>query len=179
MRFPRLFLIGAFVFALALIPLQAQSSSSSQLSSADRQFLNQAASGDKAEIELGQLAQQKAQNDQVKMVGQHLVTDHQKSLDQAQKLADKKGISLNPTLAPSDQQTKAKLEKVSGAEFDREFVRHEVRDHRKDIAEYQQEARNGQDGDVKQFAEQSVPTLQSHLQMSQSAEQSVSKSAQR
>src|SRR5690349_17575985 len=87
---------------------------SAKLSAPDRQFLDKAAQGGKAEVELGQLAQQKASSDDVKKFGERMVTDHSKANDQLQQLAAQKGITLPDKLNPKDQATKARLEKLSG-----------------------------------------------------------------
>ena len=61
----------------------------------------------------------------------------------------------------------AKLQQLSGRDFDHEFIRVMVEDHQKDIAEFKKEAGEGH-GPVEQLAAQTLPTLEKHLQMAQS-----------
>jgi putative membrane protein len=150
-------------------------SSNGKLSTADRQFVTKAAQGGMAEVELGQLATQKAQSAQVKQFGQRMVDDHTKANDQLKQVASQENITLPTGLDAKDQALKDRLEKLSGAQFDKVYMQHMVMDHKKDIAEFQKEANSGKDQQVKQFAQQTLPTLQQHLQMAQQDEQAVMK----
>ena len=64
----------------------------------DRQFMDKAAQGGMAEVELGQLAQQNAQSPDVKAFGKRMVDDHSKANDQLKQLASQKGVSLPTSL---------------------------------------------------------------------------------
>src|SRR3569832_1104941 len=55
-------------------------------------FLQKAAAGQQQEIDLGQLATQKAESDEVKQFGARMVTDHQKARQAVQQLARKGGL---------------------------------------------------------------------------------------
>ena len=68
-----------------------------------------------------------------------------------------------PHVNAKDQATKDRLEKLSGNEFDQAYMRDMVKDHTKDVAEFQKAASTASNPDVKSFAEQTLPTLQSHL----------------
>jgi putative membrane protein len=135
---------------------------------ASKTFLRNAIEGNYAEIQMGQLAQQKGQSDGVKSFGQMLVTDHsdanRKALDAA------KQIGLEPPSGPSAQQQADydRMSKLAGSSFDNRFARDIVADHRKDIREYQQEARR--DDAAGQYAKDSLPTLEKHLQTATSLE---------
>jgi putative membrane protein len=63
------------------------------------------------------------------------------------------------------QKVMDKLSKLSGADFDREYMKHMVEDHVKDVALFEKEAKNGKDADLKAWAEKTLPTLKEHLQM--------------
>jgi len=154
------------------------SSSNGKLSTADRQFVTKAAQGGMAEVELGQLATQKAQSEQVKQFGQRMVDDHTKANDQLKQVASRENITLPTGLDAKDQALKDHLEKLSGAQFDKVYMQHMVTDHKKDIAAFQKEATSGQNEQVKQFAQQTLPTLQSHLQQAQQTDQVAMKEGQ-
>lgn len=135
---------------------------------AEQQFVKAAIQGDLAEVKMGQLAQQKGASQDVKQFGQTLQQDHSQNLQQAQQLAQQLGIT--PPSEPNAQQTKTydRLSKLSGAKFDRQFAKDMVQDHKKDISKYQAEAKK--QGPTAQFAQQTLPTLQKHLQMAESIE---------
>ena len=149
------------------------SSDSDKVARADRKFIETAAEGGMAEVQLGQLAAQKGQSDQVKQFGQKMVDDHTKANDQLKQIASTKGVTLPTDLKSADKREMDRLSKLSGAEFDREYMKHMVSDHKKDVSDFQKEAKSGKDAEVKSFASQTVPVLQQHLQLAQSTDAAV------
>ncbi len=146
----------------------SSSSSKGKLSAADQKFMKQAAQGGQAEVELGQLAQQKAQSPDVKAFGQRMVNDHTKANDELKQVASQVGVTLPSQPDAKDQAEKARLEKMSGAQFDKAYMNYMVSDHKKDVADFQREAAHATDPAVKNFAQTTLPTLQSHLQEAES-----------
>jgi putative membrane protein len=132
-----------------------------------QKFIAKAIQGNMAEVQMGQLAQQKGSSDGVKQFGKTLETDHSQANQTATAAAG--SISVTPPTRPSKMQQAMydKLNKLSGPQFDRQFASSMVKDHKKDIAEYQKEAKR-KDGQVSDYAKQSLPTLQKHLQLAQS-----------
>ncbi len=175
--------IGVAAFALAAAGAQAQtgtpksrmqstmpaSQSETKASGADKTFVKQAIQADLAEVQMGKLAQQNGQSEAVKQFGQKLVSDHSANADKAKQLAEQ--IGLTPPSEPSAKQQAEykKMSKLSGAKFDREFARGMVKDHKADVAKFKKEGQKS--GPVADFAKQTVPTLEQHLQMAQSIEQ--------
>ena len=149
----------------------SMNSNASTLSSSDRKFMEKAAEGGMAEVKLGQLAAQKASAEQVKQFGQRMVDVHSKANDQLKQLASTKNVTLPTNLDKSTQREYDKLSKLSGADFDREYMKHMVSDHKKDVSEFKSESNKAKDADLKQFASSTLPTLQEHLNLAQSAEQ--------
>ena len=149
------------------------SSSAKTVSSADKKFAMEAAQGGLAEVELGRLAAEKGQSDKVKQFGQRMVDDHTNANNQLKSVAQKNNITLPTSVNAKDQALKDKLSGLSGAEFDRAYMQNMVKDHQKDISEFQKEANNGSNADLKGFAAQTLPTLQEHLRMAKEAEQTV------
>ena len=139
----------------------------------DHSFMVKAAQGGMAEVELGQLAQQNAQSQQVKDFGQRMVNDHSKANDELKQLASQQGVSLPATLDAKDQATKQRLSKLHGAAFDKAYMQDMVMDHKKDIAEFKHEASAGNDQGVKDWASKTLPTLESHLQQAEKVAPSV------
>ena len=141
----------------------ANSKSSKTAATADEHFMKKAAEGGLAEVELGKLAADKASSDDVKMFGQRMADDHSKANDELKSIASQKGVTLPEKLNAKDQALKDRLEKLSGKQFDQVYMHNMVRDHTKDVAEFQHEASNGKDAAVKDFAEKTLPTLKDHL----------------
>lgn len=135
---------------------------------ADKTFMKEAIQGDLAEVQMGKLAQQNGQSEAVKQFGQKLVSDHGANADKAKQLADQMGMTP-PTEPNAKQQAEyKKMSKLSGEKFDREFAQGMVKDHKTDIAKFKKEAKKS--GRVADFAKQTVPTLEQHLQIAESLE---------
>ena len=141
--------------------------------SADKGFIEKAAIGGMAEVEMGNLAQQKASNEQVKQFGSRMVQDHGKANAELKQIAGAKGIDLPSALEGEHKKELERLSRLSGSAFDREYMHHMVADHKKDIAEFQNEAKSGKDSEVKAFADKSLPTLRDHLKQAESVNDAV------
>lgn len=152
--------IAAATLLLAT-PALAQDARSSQ------DFLKEAIQGDNAEVEMGRLAAARGGTKEVRDFGKMLSTDHQKAGDEARKVAQKLKIKPPAGIPEEAKETKAKLEGLKGADFDKEFVAAMIEDHEKDIAKYTEQATNGDDDRVKGLATKQLPTLKKHLDMVQ------------
>jgi len=163
----------AAILVLSGVAAQENGAAKKSSGGADQRFVIEAAQGGMAEVELGQLATQKAASDDVKKFGQRMVDDHTKANDQLKQVASQKNITLPTDIGAKNKATKDHLEKLSGAAFDKAYMTHMVQDHKKDVAEFQKEANSGKDADVKNFASQTLPTLQEHLRMAQETHSKV------
>jgi putative membrane protein len=142
----------------------------------DSDFAKDAAEGGLAEVKMGELAQQKGSSDTVKDFGKRMVEDHTQANDKLKQVASQENLKLPENLNKHDQKAYDKLSQLSGTDFDRAYARDMVRDHKNDVAAFQQEANNGQDRAVKSFASQTLPTLQDHLKMAKEMEKEVASS---
>ena len=131
----------------------------------DQAFVIQTAKNGMAEVELGKLASEKASNAKVKAFGQRMVTDHGKAGDELKSLAATKQITLPAMPDPEHKAVHDRLAKLSGAEFDRAYVREMVAGHRKGVDSFTMESMSGRDNDVKAWATKTLPTVREHLRM--------------
>lgn len=138
-----------------------------ELSSGDKDFMNKAAQGGMFEVKLGELAFAKGQSPDVKMFGQKMKFDHTKANDELKALAGGKAVTLPADVSAKQKQDMDKLSKLSGAAFDKEYVRMMIEDHEKDVADFQKQAEGGTNSELKTFASSTLPTLQMHLAMIQ------------
>jgi len=190
-----------FVFTTALLTCAAlQADHNDQHGNKTEQFIRKAAMGGHMEVEMGQLGQQKGQSSEVKNLGSTLVRDHTQANQKLEQLASSRNITLDKswsdsghadntssdkTLSSTDRsaehgkehashhQELDKLRSQSGAEFDKAFVKMAIKDHKKDIAEFEKCRNDVTDADVKAFIDQTLPTLRNHLQMARTAAKSV------
>jgi putative membrane protein len=143
------------------------SAKSNGVSAADQKFMDKAAQGGMAEVEMGKLAEQNGQSQNVKDFGKRMVDDHSKANDQLKQLASQKGVTLATSLDAKDQATKDRLSKLQGAAFDKAYMKDMVMDHKQDVAEFKKESTSAHDSDLKSWAGQTLPTLESHLQQAE------------
>lgn len=142
---------------------------------ADQQFMKQAAIGNAAEIQLGQMAQGKASNPKVKSFGERLVKDHSQADDQLKGIAQDQHVGLPTELDPPHKAIKSALSKKAGSEFDKDYIRIMVQEHQKTIAKFKHEIATTHDPTLKQFAQGTLPVLQSHLSEAQQIQSEMKK----
>jgi len=136
--------------------------------SPDASFMKSAAEGGMSEVELGQLAQQKASNPAVKDFGAMMVKDHTAANDKLKALAASEQVTLPDGPSLMQKASKTKLNMLSGDSFDKSYVKGMIDDHKEDIKEFQKEISEGKDPQARAFASATLPTLQMHLQKIQS-----------
>ena len=154
------------------------SPSSSRLSKGDQTFIKGAAEGGMAEVELGRLAVEKTSNDDVKKFGQRMVDDHSKANEELKEIATKKNVALPNEPSAKHKATKDRLSKLSGSQFDKAYMSDMLKDHKKDVADFQRESNTGRDAEVKSFAAQTLPALKDHLKEAKSIAPKVMQSRQ-
>ncbi|SMH57784.1 DUF4142 domain-containing protein [Azospirillum agricola] len=133
------------------------------LSQQDSQFLEKAAISDQFEIQAGRLAADKAQNADVKAFGRRMAEDHGKTAEAMKALAQRKAATLPTQLDAEHRQKLDRLNGLSGAAFDSAYVQGQIEAHRTAVALFDRQIEQGQDIDLKRFAQQTLPTLQEHL----------------
>jgi putative membrane protein len=131
----------------------------------DMMFARKAAEGGMLEVQLGQIAVRNGQSDKVKQFGQRMIDDHTKAGDDLKSVAAKDNITLPTQLNAKDQAMVDRFRGMTGAAFDKAYMRDMVKDHEEDVAEFQKEASSGMNTDLKDFAGRTLPTLQDHLRM--------------
>lgn len=136
------------------------------VSEEDAKFVTEAANGGMAEVELGQLAQQKAQHADVKAFGEMMIKDHSKANDELTTLARGKNITVPATIGAEQQKVKDDLAKKTGREFDKAYIDEMVEDHEKDVKLFEDASKNLKDSELKAFVDKTLPTLRTHLEHS-------------
>jgi len=173
MRLSSCLLVGC----MAVVPLLAAPKSGTEPNASDVQFVKNAAEGGMAEVQMGKLAQDKGSNQAVKDFGQQMVTDHSKANEELKGVASSKNITVPEKLNAKDQALYDRLSKMSGAQFDREYMRAMVKDHETDIAEFKKASERVKDADIRGFASKTLPTLEHHLQMAKDANAKIGTTA--
>ncbi len=128
-------------------------------------FAKESAQGGMAEVQMGRLAAERGSNAAVKRFGQQMVDDHSQANNDLTQIAARKNMQLPQEMTSEQKSTMDKLSKLSGAEFDHEYVDAMVKAHEHDVEDFQIQADKGSDAEVKAFAAKMLPVLQRHLQM--------------
>lgn len=154
----------------------------------DKSFVRQEIQKQKILNEIYQLAQQKAKRDEVKQFAQKALQDHKQAGEKLKEVAkdlkievkDEQTWSATATIDPNiqlAQQLKQRLQGLSDAEFDREFLASLAAVHQLEIGRYQAASRQATEPKVKEFAQNVLPKLQQHFQDSRQTFQEVTGTA--
>jgi putative membrane protein len=128
-------------------------SSGGNLSAKDKRFINEAAAGGMMEVEGGRMASQNAKHGEVKKFGERMVTDHSAANNELKSIASSKGVQLPAGKSPGKWKN------------DKDYMDMMVKDHEKDLAAFQAEAKDGSDPEVKKFANKTSKVIEKHLNM--------------
>lgn len=130
---------------------------------ADADFLVEAASGGMTAVQLGQLAQTNSLNREIKAFGDLMIRDHRKSREKLGTLATSKNMVLPDSISDHQQKIKERLGRKKGEEFDRAYISLMIDDHKKDIRAFRRAAENAADPEIRAFAMDQLPVLNSQL----------------
>jgi putative membrane protein len=133
---------------------------------ADQSFIAKAMAGSDAEVQLGQLAQEKSQSNDVKQFGQKMVSDHTQMSEKWFK-PEAKQLGLSEPKGPDKKDKKliAKLSTLSGPDFDTAYIQAMVKGHEQDLKDFKDETHAAQDPNVKMIAQQGVTVISQHLEL--------------
>ena len=139
----------------------------------DENWLQTSIQGDRFEIAGGKLALAKSQTPAIRTLAQTLIKDHTKSLREAKTLANRLHTQIPHNPSPSETWELQVINSFSGNTFDKWYASLEVQDHKQDISEASNEAKNGKQAHVRKSARRELPMLKTHLRLSKSALKAV------
>jgi putative membrane protein len=126
------------------------------------EFVNKAANSSLFEIQSSQLALTKTQDNRLRDFAQRMVKDHTQASDKL------KAAAQNQTVPTALDQEHAgmlqKLQQAQGDDFSRQYAQMQLDGHQKAVALFESYAQSGDNQQLKQFAQQTAPTLREHLQ---------------
>jgi putative membrane protein len=142
--------------------------SGSMRNTSDAAFLQQAAMGGRAEVELSQMALRQSSRQDVRDLAQHMITDHTAANQQVQQLADARGITLPSQPDTQHRQLSEQLNNANGPSFDQLYLQTMLQDHRQTISMFERESQSAADPQIRSFATSTLPKLRDHLRMVES-----------
>ena len=134
-RMASVVLPSALLFALSAPAVSMAQTATSD----DKACVKDAIEGGNAEVELGQLAEQRAVNDDVKAFGKKMVDDHTQLGEQMKTVAGQIGVTPPKMIPPMDKALEVKLKMLSGDDFDQAYIKAMVKDHEQDLAAFKKE----------------------------------------
>jgi putative membrane protein len=133
----------------------------------DKAFVKKALEGNIGEIEMGKVALQESNDDQVKQFAQKMVDDHGKMLDQLKPVAEQMGVKVPDGPSKGQMKSMDKMKALSGDAFDQAYIKDMVKDHKKDDSDFKLEAQSTQNPQLKQLVSEADQTIEGHLQQIQ------------
>jgi putative membrane protein len=130
-------------------------------------FAVNAASGGMMEVQLGQMAREKAVSERVREFGTMMVRDHSRANEDLKSRASILHINLPAVPGEGEQKIIKELAGKSGKQFDHAYMEVMVQDHQKDIAEFKNLAEKCNNASIKEFASNTLPVLEKHLDSAQ------------
>ncbi len=166
-----------FASALLCLPAVAAPGQASNAATTPEGFATTAGHINKAEVQLGQLAQSKASNPDVKAFGETMVQDHTQAEAKLKEAADKAGVTLPDTLDRKHQDLLEQLQQKSGAAFDTMYINTMVQGHEQAVQMLKEASAQLSSEPLKQWASQSLPIIQGHLERARAIQQKLQSSA--
>jgi putative membrane protein len=134
------------------------------LAGTDATFLRKAMEGGLEEVQRAQAAMQSAQRAEVRNVASMMLEDHRRTNEKLTQLASSKGWNV-PSTASTAESDQSRMS--AGPGFDDNYLEDEIRHHRETISLFRAQASSGSDPDLRQFAQDTLPALEHHLEMLQ------------
>ena len=150
-----------------------ESNGQNNLGSADRTYLQQDARGSAFELQISQLASQKAQNSQVRQFSQTVVSQHSQANQQLQQVAQQNGMTLPTSLDRQDQRKMSRLRRMSGSRFDQAYLKDMVQANQQDMRQQKQELDTTQNQQIRQVVQQESQLDQQHVQAAEALRNTV------
>lgn len=143
-------------------PSGQQPSQPDQLSEQDLAFMKKAAVGGRLEIELGKLAQDRAEAPEVRQFGSRMVKEHQMAAKNMKQRAMQMDVSLPQSLPRRQQALKDALAELEGETFDEQYMWNMVAAHTVAVNVFEEQVSEGDNPEFVALAEKMLPTLKDH-----------------
>jgi putative membrane protein len=146
------------------IPGATGTTASTEASLADQAFVSSIFESDATQEHLGQLAQQKSESPDVKQLGQLMMENRSKLDEQLKPVAQKMDVRVPKKPSKKEKELMAKLEALSGPQFDEEYIKAVAKGNEQDVKNFQTEAESAADPTLQLAAKQDATVLAAHQQ---------------
>ncbi len=146
------------------------SGSAAKLTSEEEAFIKSAGAGNSAEIQMAETALKKSQNPDVKEFAQMMVNDHTTANDDLSQVAKAHNLSFPPAAPAKEVAMDTTMTALTGATFDKTYIKHMVAGHTKVLSEYKKAAGEVKDPALAAYVTKVTPTVEAHLKAAQDLE---------
>lgn len=129
------------------------------LNHTDRKFVDKVAESGREEVAISRVAVERSTNPDVKRFAQMMIDDHSRANEELLTLAAARGITLKDKDAHAD-----KWAKKDAKDFDRDYIKKMVEDHKDTIDLFTKESKSGADTELVEFSRKTLSKLEHHLQ---------------
>ncbi len=126
-------------------------------------FVDEASAKGIAEIETAKMALDKGTSEDVKQFAQKMIDDHTQANQKLAQLAQQKNLEMSDEATLMDKAKAMILQLRDGENFDEAYANNQVVAHEQTIELYRDYVEGGDNPDLKQFAQQTLPKLEEHL----------------
>jgi putative membrane protein len=137
------------------------------------EFMTKVADVGMTEVKLGQMAQDKGMSQRVKDFGAMMVKDHTAAGDELKSMARQKNVTLPETMSNDHQKKTDDLNKKTGKDFDKAYMRAMVDGHQSTVSDFEKASKDTKDADVKAWVDKTLPTLKMHLDSAKAIQKSL------
>ena len=161
----KLVILCLSIMCIALLGSAQSQSSTGELGPVDTYFVTQTSLGTPFQVDSGNLAVTKGTTQAIRDYAQLMVSSHIAVNNALDAILRKKPAVPPPTLLKAAYSTMiSTLEREGGKAFDSDYVRGQVNYQNANAALYKYEIANGADPDLEDFAKQTLPKIEDHLQ---------------
>ena len=151
--------------AIAKAQTAAPTEAPATLNAVDFNFVGQANLGAPFQVDSGRIAETKSPSPAIRSYAHLMVTSHIPVVDALNAILQRKNVTPSNTLLHGAYDAMLfTLYADHGAAFDQNYVNGQVEYQKGNAALFQQEIQNGSDPDLKEFARQTLPKIEDHLQ---------------
>jgi putative membrane protein len=142
----------------------------------DLEFLAKAISAEIAEVKFGEKAVKNAESKDVRAYAQKIIDDHTKQRDALLKQAKSMKMAVVEGLEKDTREEMTRLSKLSGGNFDKEYIKFMVEGHEKLLRMYENWSKTAKDSELRELATKAVPTVKEHLRLARELQTKLRKS---
>lgn len=161
-------LATGIVLGTVIIVVAAFLSFNALAAASAKNFVRDASMSNQFEIQSSQMALERSRDDNVKQFAQHMIDDHSeagKNLESALSSSESNVEAPADQLDAKHQKMLDRLGKLEGAAFDKEYIKHQAKAHDQAVKLFRNYSQKGEDDALKNFATETLPTLERHQQM--------------